>query len=105
MPSLDDYAGVQPNQPQEALGMQPEPEPIQQRFALPEWIKAETGPGSIEEYVQHPLNFNSSREVAQVLRGLTGMFDRLNYAVIDVVMGVLRMGRKKPPIDVGGHGL
>jgi hypothetical protein len=75
-----------------------EQEVMQRGFALPEWLKAETGPGSIESYVDHPMNFNKSMAVGRILRGLTGMFGSLKYAVIDIVLGVLEMGRKKAPV-------
>lgn len=56
---------------------------------LLEMLKAETGSGSIESYLNHPMNFNSSKAVARMLRGLTGMFGSLNYAIIDIVIGGL----------------
>ena len=59
------------------------------------FLKAPTGDGSIEEYLNHPLNFNGSEGLAQVIRGLTGMFERLDYAIIDVLMGMFRM-RPRP---------
>lgn len=65
-----------------------------QSFQIPEWLKAPTGEGKIEDYIDHPMNFNNSKPVAQVLRGLTGMFNNLNYAAIDVVLGIMKM--KKP---------
>jgi hypothetical protein len=52
-------------------------------------FKAETGEGRIEDYLEHPLNFNNSKPMARVIRGLTGMFDNLNLAIIDIVIGGL----------------
>jgi hypothetical protein len=53
------------------------------------FLKAETGEGSIDQYLEHPLNFNNSKPMARVIRGLTGMFDNLNLAIIDIVIGGL----------------
>lgn len=58
-------------------------------FVTPEFLKAETGEGDVEEYLTHVMNFNQSIGMARVLRGLTGMFGSLNYAIIDVIIGSL----------------
>ena len=55
------------------------------------FLFAETGEGSIDDYVDHPMNFNSSKGLAQVLRGLTGMFFDLKLAIIDIVLGSFKM--------------
>lgn len=58
-------------------------------------LKAETGEGEIEDYLSHPLNFNNQKSTARVLRGLTGMFGSLRYAMIDIVIGVLEFSKSK----------
>lgn len=68
-------------------------------------FSAETGEGSIGDYLQHPMNFNQSQGLAQMLRGLTGIVGNLNLAIIDVVMGALRFSREKKAVinyDVPG---
>jgi hypothetical protein len=60
-----------------------------------DFFKAETGEGRIEDYLDHPLNFNSSKPMARVIRGLTGMFDNLNLAIIDIVIGGLEYVKDK----------
>lgn len=65
------------------------------RFRIPEFLKAKTGEGSIESYLDHPLNFVKSKALAQIIRGLTGMFGALNYAIIDIVMGSLNFVKGK----------
>lgn len=67
-------------------------------------ITAETGAGSVESYINHPMNFNESKSVARILRGLTGMFDNLNYAIIDVIIGGLDLlkSRRNNNYDVSG---
>lgn len=57
------------------------------------FLKAPTGEGSIEEYLQHPMNFNESRGMARILRGLSGMFDNLNYALVDIVVGIMDLSK------------
>ena len=54
-------------------------------------LKSETGEGGIEDYIQHPINFNNSKGMAQTIRGLTGLIGNLKLAVIDIFAGVLNM--------------
>lgn len=58
-------------------------------------LTAETGDGSIGDYLDHPMNFNNSKGLAQILRGFTGIVGNLNLAVIDVLFGLLRFSREK----------
>jgi hypothetical protein len=58
-------------------------------------MTAETGTGSISDYIDHPMNFNKSQGLAQMLRGLTGIIGNLNLAIIDVVFGALRFSKEK----------
>jgi hypothetical protein len=69
-------------------------------------LSAPTGSGSIEEYVDHPLNFNSSKGIAKVIRGLTGILGNLNLAVVDIVLGGLEVSAdvKKSPKRMNGAG-
>jgi hypothetical protein len=89
-----DNDGVQDRQP--PISYEEDAQPVQQGFAIPEFLKARTGAGSVESYINHPLNFNESKPVARILRGLTGMFNELDYAVVDIVLGVLGMSKKAP---------
>lgn len=59
------------------------------------WIKAKTGPGSIEDYINHPLNMSGSRGVAQMLRGFTGLAGDLDLAVIDIGLGLVEVLKEK----------
>jgi hypothetical protein len=58
--------------------------------ALHDFLFKPTGPGPISEYKDHPLNFNQSNGLAQILRGLTGLFTDLGYALVDIVVGGYR---------------
>lgn len=62
---------------------------------IPDFLKAETGPGGIEEYIEHPLNFSSSKGLARMIRGLTGILGSLNLAIIDIVIGGLEFMKEK----------
>lgn len=53
------------------------------------FLKAPTGEGSVGDYLDHPMNFNNSKGMARVLRGLTGMMGSLDLAIIDIVVGTL----------------
>lgn len=74
----------------------PEPETPQ-----PSWweklIDAETGPGPISSYMNHPINFTADEGGAQLARGLTGIFDNLNRALIDVLVGGFKIWWKHRP--------
>lgn len=59
------------------------------------WLKAKTGPGTIESYIDHPLNTSKSRGVAQILRGATGLAGDLDLAVIDIGLGLVEVIKEK----------
>lgn len=71
------------------------------------FLTAQTGEGSIEDYLLHPLNFNESKGMARVLRGLTGMFGSLSYAIVDVIIGGLDLlkSNKKVGKNYDGGGI
>lgn len=74
---------------------------------MAELVTAETGPGDIAQYVNHPLNLTKSESVGQILRGLTGLASvfgvhSLRLALLDVAAGVFSAvkgaaGRVRPP--------
>lgn len=111
MPTLDEIANV------ETVGATNDTETVES-FEVPEQpskanemftrvMTAETGTGSIGDYLEHPMNFNKSHGLAQILRGLTGMIGNLNLAIIDVVMGALRFSKERKEVinyDVHGGG-
>ena len=43
----------------------------------------------VEGYRDHPLNFAGSQAIARILRGIEGLAGDLDYAVIDVILGVI----------------
>lgn len=59
------------------------------------WLKAKTGPGTIESYIDHPLNTSKSRGIAQILRGATGLAGDLDLAVIDIGLGLVEVIKEK----------
>jgi hypothetical protein len=59
------------------------------------FLKAETGEGEITDYKTHPLNFTSTDSLSRIIRGLTGLFGSLNYAVVDIILGVLEYAKEK----------
>lgn len=62
-----------------------------------DFLKTKTGPGSVSDYIDNPLNFNNSESVAQILRGITGYTDDLNLAILDIAFGMFKgmKGMKK----------
>jgi hypothetical protein len=71
-----------------------QPEPVRRGIDL-SFLKTETGEGEISEYISHPLNFNQSKGMAQMLRGFTGMFGSLKLAVIDIFLGALNFSKER----------
>lgn len=105
--TLDDLAN------EEILGTSPAPtvgsfeemerQPSRVGEMLQKLLTAETGTGSIEDYIQHPMNFNQSKGLAQLIRGLTGVIGNLDLAVIDVVFGAFRFSKEKGGVRVVGE--
>jgi hypothetical protein len=66
----------------------------------PSWwdrlITAETGEGPIASYRDHPINFTGDDGGARLARGLTGLFENLNLAVVDLIVGAVQLLWKKP---------
>lgn len=80
----------------------PEPAPgVRVSDLIPDmsFILSETGPGPIENYVDHPLNFKGSRGVAQIIRGATGMAGTLNYAIIDIGLGLVQVTKEGKGVE------
>ena len=50
--------------------------------------------GSIEEYTDHPLNFDKSNEMARVIRASTSMFGEFRLALIDMFIGLYGLSKK-----------
>jgi hypothetical protein len=93
--SIDDVVGVaDPVGPYDTLkDSLSDPEP---KFSLNlEFLKTQTGSGELEEYLNHPLNFNRSYAVGRIIRGITGFAGEMRYAVIDIFLGVLELRKSK----------
>lgn len=67
------------------------------RFNMPDlsFLLAKTGAGAVEEYIDHPLNFDNTKSTARILRGLTGIAGELDYAIIDIGLGCLEKIKEK----------
>lgn len=86
----DDLMGVKeevPHVPQQHIVEKP---------SIVEMLKTPTGEGTIEEYLIHPLNFNESKGMARVLRGLTGFLGNINLAIADIIIGALDVLKTSP---------
>jgi hypothetical protein len=59
------------------------------------FLLAKTGDGPISEYLNHPLNSKNSEGVAQILRGFTGIFGSLDYGIIDVALGSIKVAQER----------
>jgi len=58
------------------------------------FLLAKTGDGPVESYMDHPLNFKGSKGMAQILRGVTGMAGELDYAIIDIGLGLVQLTKE-----------
>jgi hypothetical protein len=97
--SIDDLSMEQPALEEQAAQPMQQVQQAAPNFQIPEFLKAKTGEGSIENYINHPLNIKENVHLARVLRGLTGMFNALDYAIIDIIVGALGFMKKptSPP--------
>jgi hypothetical protein len=86
---------IEPEQAQDAEVEKESVSPFSVFSQVIEFLKTERGPGSIEDYVDNPLNFKRSMGLAQVLRGLTGFLGSMEYAVVDIVVGWIRLKGEK----------
>lgn len=69
---------------------------------LPSWLIAKVPDGQpVEQFLDHPLNFVHSRGLAQALRGFSAMFGSLNYAIVDIFVGLFSFTRERPAAGVG----
>ena len=59
------------------------------------FLAAPTGEGDIENYINHPLNFDNKKSTARILRGCTGLCGQLDYALIDIALGVIEKIKEK----------
>jgi len=55
-----------------------------------QFLFTKTGPGTVESYLENPFCFKRSLGLAQVLRGLSGFLGGLDYALVDVAVGLFR---------------
>lgn len=72
-------------------------DPLGGKFDLG-FLTTKTGEGSIDYYIDHPLNFNKGKGMAQVIRGFTGLFGALDLAVIDILVGMLQFSKEKKAV-------
>ena len=59
------------------------------------FLQAKTGEGSIEDYIDHPMNVSKSKGLGQVIRGFTGLFGALDLAIIDIVVGFMHYTKER----------
>lgn len=70
-------------------------EEVNPRNSFFDILKTPTGEGSIDDYIDKPLNFDNSKGLAQVLRGLTGLLGALDFALVDIVVGAFRWSEER----------
>jgi len=67
------------------------PGTVQKKFNFFDILKTPTGEGDIDFYKNHPLNYNKSESISQILRGATGFLGKLDLAIIDIIMGIFQI--------------
>ena len=87
-----------------AAGAIPEEAAPAGRIPVPDFsfLLSPTGPGPIEEYTDHPLNYDRSSSTARILRGLTGIAGSLDYAIIDIGLGLIEKIQDKKKVKQDG---
>lgn len=70
----------------------PEPSPVDNLIKIDfSFLMKKTGPGTVETYLDHPMNPKASRGMARFLRGCTGIAGDLDLAIIDILLGSFEM--------------
>jgi len=97
------YGGKTLNDIEAGVPESPAPEapsvPIttQPKAGLPEWLTKKVPAGeTVEQYMDHPLNVLHSKGLAQALRGISAILGSLNYAIVDIVVGLFSFTRERP---------
>lgn len=81
--------------------VQSEPQAVKEKLQFDmSFLTAKTGEGDIDLYIQHPLNYNKSKGMAQIIRGFTGLFGVLDLAIIDIIVGILQVSKEKKVGDI-----
>lgn len=62
---------------------------------LKELFTIPRGSDTMEQYKENPLNFDKSEETGIFLRGVDGLVGSLNSALVDIIVGIYRIFRKK----------
>lgn len=62
------------------------------------FLQAKTGEGTIEDYIDHPMNINKSKGLGQLIRGFTGLFGALDLAIIDIVVGLMHFAKERKEV-------
>ena len=115
MPTLDEIANADQGQESipventDGLGEFQEQQQSSGRMQeiLNKLLTAETGEGSVGDYIDHPMNFLKSKGLAKVLRGFTGIFGSLSLAIIDIALGTLEFSKERKGVvnnDVSSGG-
>ena len=59
------------------------------------FLATKTGPGSVNDYIDHPLNFKQSKGMAQMIRGFTGLAGELDLAIVDITLGAFQFVKEE----------
>jgi hypothetical protein len=79
-----------------AAGPVPEPEAPQNLLRIDfSFLLKKTGPGTVEAYLDHPMNPKRSKGRGRFLRGCTGIAGDLDLAIIDIALGSFEMIMEK----------
>lgn len=54
------------------------------------WLRARSKNKDPAAYKSHPLNFDGTESTGQILKGIEGLLGSLDYAVVDILIGVIR---------------
>jgi len=61
----------------------------EKRISILDNLLCKTGEGEVYDYLDHPLNIIENEHGARIIRGLTGIFGELDFALLDIAIGIL----------------
>lgn len=94
--TLNDELGIEPVEEQTTEQQKPETEQNggMNVGSLLSILKKQTGEGSIDDYVHHPLNQSESKAMAQIIRGATGLFGDIRLVIVDLLFGYINLKKE-----------
>lgn len=68
--------------------------PARRPGRIVDWLRQKTGKGDLSDYLKHAANPTGDEHGARIARGLSGLFGGLDFALLDVFMGLWGLAKQ-----------